>query len=129
MKFEGSSDCAVVDVKDLVSANPLTKVELKENPEFPGFTLFINCIPLGEDYIDAADLLNKEGRELAVELKSTSYYELDPFKRKDALASKAEIVASSLKGMNVVALGSSHELKSYLDALRPFAARVVVGAF
>lgn len=98
--------------------------------ETTGFRLYINCIPLDEDYIELTDILQRESQALAAALGVESYYTIDAFRRRDALASKIEaVVHEDLPGRNVVALGASQDLKAYLDALRPFASAVVLGVF
>lgn len=95
----------------------------------PGFVLYVNAIPLGQDYVDLLDVLHREGADLAGEKGASSFYELDSFKRRDMLAAKAATVAKEFEGKNVVALGSGQDLKHYVEALRPLARFVVVPVF
>lgn len=95
----------------------------------PGFILFLNALPLRQDYVDLTEVLLAEGRDLAKELGVESYYMLDAFKRRDMLASAITEVVKSLEGKNVVSLSPGPELKAYIEVLRPLAKMVIVGSF
>lgn len=95
----------------------------------PGFVLYVNCVPLKQEYEDLTSILEREGRELAGAVGVASFYEIDAFKRRDMLASAVRDVARQLEGKNVVAVGAGQDMKNYLEALRPLARFVVVGTF
>ena len=98
--------------------------------EVTGFRLFINCLPMGGNYVDLASVLAEEGAELANEKGAESFYALDSFKRRDMLASViSAVVKEKLNGRDVVAIGGSQDLKSYAEALRPLANEVFIGVF
>lgn len=94
-----------------------------------GFRFYINAMPIGAPYVDVAEILAREGAELAEAQGVESYYALDPFKRRDVLAEHARDIAAELDGQDVVAIGGSQDLKALVEALRPFAAEIVQGVF
>lgn len=94
-----------------------------------GFRLFINSMPSGGQFVDALQVLAAEGRELAEAQGVSSYYDLDAFKRRDALAAHAAEIAAELDGQDVVAIGGGQDLKALVEALRPMAAEVIQGVF
>lgn len=98
-----------------------------EPEQAAGFRLFINCYPMGEDCIDLALVLASEGADLATANEVSNYFEMDAFKRRDALAAHAEEIAASLDGKNVVVASPSPDVTSLANALRPFAIQVVMG--
>lgn len=139
---------AAVEGKAQVVAPPKTKrakppkaiePEIKEAPapqlqeavtsEPRGFRLFLNALPIGQEFVDAGELLGREGAELAEAQGVKSYYELDAFKRRDAIAAQASAIATELAGKALVVVGGGQDLKALIEALRPFAAEVVQGVF
>ena len=104
---------------------------VRETPATGGFRLFINAIPIVSDRktIDLAHVLQNEGAELAEAKGADSFYLLDAFKRRDMLASQASIVSKGFDGCDVFCVGGNQDLKDYTQAMRQFAAEVVVGVF
>lgn len=96
-------------------------------PKADGFTLYVGCVPLGEDYLDMASLLANEGAELAQAHGSESFYDVGAFDRRDQLAKHAATVAKALGNVSLVVLETTTDIRDYLVALKPHAARVVVG--
>jgi len=96
-------------------------------PIVEGFDLFIGCTPLGRPVLELGALLFEEGKELAAELKKDSYYSVDAFQRRDALASRAQQIASRLNGFGVVtAIELTPDERNLLVALRPLAKTVTI---
>jgi len=88
--------------------------------------LFVNCVPLGlHDVVDLAEAMHDAGGALATGSGAKSYYGLDAFGRRDALASAAAELAESWRGRCVVALGSSPDFLAFLQAVRPHATVIV----
>jgi len=99
-----------------------TKVEI-----LTGFDLFIGCTPLGRPVLELGALLFEEGKELAAELKEDSYYSVDAFQRRDALASRAQQIAARLNGFGVVtSIELTPDERNLLVALRPLAKTVTI---
>lgn len=95
-----------------------------------GFRLFVNATPMGSrNVLDAAALLDREGADMAKAHEVESFYDLDPFKRRDQMARYAAAIAAGLDGTDVVAIGGGQDLKALVEALRPFAREVVQGVF
>lgn len=116
-----------VDSKPPAAPEPL--VQPTKPVSGPGFTLFINAMPVGVPYLDANDLLAREGADLAQSQNADSYYALDPFKRRDVIAEHAGAIAKDLSGRSVVAIGGGQDMKALIEALRPLAATIVHGVF
>lgn len=112
----------------VVAGVDVTPVKL--DVQVTGFRLFVNCIPMGGNYIDLAQILADEGAELADAKGAESFYALDSFKRRDMLAQCiASVAKEKLAGRDVVAIGGSQDLKAYAEALRPLATEVFIGVF
>jgi hypothetical protein len=95
-----------------------------------GFRLFINCMPVGTDYIDLSLIVAQEGAELADEKGAESFYLLDSFKRRDMLASQAGVVArEQFAGRDVVCIGGNQDVKDYCLVMKQFAREVILGVF
>lgn len=98
-----------------------------------GLTLLINCnMAKGGSCVSLHDLFKKYGDMLA-EMESTptaalTYYDLDPFKRRDELAKAAPTIASELGNSVVVCsnVNGNPDLKCFLDALRMYATTEIV---
>jgi len=88
--------------------------------------LYINCLPIGEKVTDLAQVLRKEGEDLAKEMGKESYYDIVAYERRSLLASCAEEVVGELSGPITVQTGDQ-DVDAYLAAVRPFFAMVVVG--
>ncbi len=95
-----------------------------------GFRLFINCMPLGQDFVDLAQVFFNEGAELANARGAESFYAMESFKRRDMLAAQvARVAREQLAGKDVVVIGGSQDLKAYAEALRPHASETFIGVF
>lgn len=95
-----------------------------------GFILYVSAVPLDEPFVDLAEVFAREGAELAAAQGVASVYELDAFRRRDALAAQVKEVAKTLNRKNVVVFGgASTEVKAYAELLRPLAARRIMGTF
>lgn len=112
---------------------PKPKEKAKEKAKEAGpskgrFRLFIGCAPLSGQTLDLTDILAKEGKELAAASGQESYYQLDAFKRRDALAAQAPAIADALAGQNVTTTDGAltPDERTLLAALQPFAELVVV---
>jgi len=99
------------------------------------FTLFLNCRPLktGKGIpkpMDLHDILEDARTQLAAASNVSSFYELDAFKRRDAVAALAPQVATAVGKGTLVACGvgtGMGEVRALIDALKPLAKQVVVG--
>lgn len=95
-----------------------------------GFRLFLNCMPMGNEFVDLATVLAEEGADLANAKGAESFYALDSFKRRDFLAQRcAEVARERFDGRDVVVIGGSQDLKAYAEAFRPLAREVFLGVF
>ncbi len=94
-----------------------------------GFRLFINSAPFNAPVIDLADVLAREGAEMATAYEVKSFYDLDAFKRRDLLAAAAGEIAKELEGRDVIAIGGGQDLKALVEALRPLAGAIIQGVF
>lgn len=104
---------------------PKTK-KAAEKP--PTFTLLINCAKVqGGKGIMATDVF-KQVCDAMAEEAGKSYYDLDPFKRRDMIAKVAEdLVTEFCKGKTVQALGysgSGDDYNCFVKAIMPFASAV-----
>lgn len=93
----------------------------------PISTLFVGCMPVGQEVVDLNDVLAREGSAQAAACGAPSYYSVDAFRRRDALCAQARAIAESLRGQLVLAVGDSPDLRALRDALRPYARAVVEG--
>lgn len=92
-----------------------------------GFDLFIGCMPLNRATIDISEVLAREGEEMARASGKNSFFELDAFARRDAMAAQCRTIAASLQGFALlVPTALSPDEKSLLTALRPLASNVAV---
>lgn len=103
-----------------------------------GFMLFINIhVTKGNErqltgrFVHRGeDVLAKFGLEMAAQAGVPSFYDLDVWKRRDALKSAGAAIAESFKN-DIVAftfVGSAEsDLKALLDAIRPFAGFEAIG--
>lgn len=95
-----------------------------------GFRLFLNCMPMGNEFVDLATVLAEEGADLANAKGAESFYALDSFKRRDFLAQRcADVARERFDGRDVVVIGGSQDLKAYAEAFRPLAREVFLGVF
>ncbi len=95
--------------------------------ELLGPVLYINAIPIDEDFVDLGDILAREGAELAQAKGAQSYYALNAFERRDMLAQGAAAVAEEFAGQNIVVRGHSPDQDHFVTALKPMAARTILG--
>lgn len=119
--------------------DPLQSLEKTEDVEKPSrgrpklsFTLILGGVavskfPKTKNLISLADVLAEWGAKLAQHQGAESYYALDAFKRRDALAQIAEQIADELGSDYVMADGESPDLRSLADVLKPFATVIVGG--
>ncbi len=93
-----------------------------------GFILCIDCVPISKtiNITDGMEILNRVGAELAAELGQPSYYSLNAFARRDALASRAAAIAKTLSGV-VILTTDNVESKEFAAQLGPYASMVVRG--
>lgn len=116
-------------IKPAPEPEPEPKPKPKPEPKPEAFRLFINAVPFNQGFVDLAEVLETEGKTLATAWEAESYYDLDAFRRRDAIAKAAPEIAKNLSGQTVVAVGGSQDLKALVDALRPYAREVVHGTF
>jgi hypothetical protein len=113
--------------------------EPQDGPGRPkkGFILCINCAPWtgmarkgsGRHVIKLSDCLARVGEQMAKENGKESFYQLDAFRRRDALAVYAPTLAKEFGADIVVALGvgtGQSDLKVLVDAIRPLAGMEIV---
>lgn len=91
------------------------------------FTLIIGGMVCGKSVADLTEIMAEKGAELAAKAGVGSYYEFQPFERRDALCSLAPSIAEAHKGKWIVANGTSPDLVALRDALRGLASVVVEG--
>ena len=99
------------------------------------FSLYINCRPTKTGkgiakVTDFHDILEEARSELASVSNVESFYDLDAFKRRDAIAAVAPKVAEMVGKGALVACGigtGASEIRALVDALKPLAKQVVVG--
>lgn len=112
-------------------AGPVTATEELVKPKAGrgrpkgGFTLFINCAPVGTSVEDLGQIHQRMGAQLAETSGVGSFHELHPFARRDCLAAAAQQVATFLGKSKVVAMASSPDMVAFIDAVRPYATQVV----
>lgn len=96
-----------------------------------GMTLLINAVlekgPHAGKIIALEDIIREAGESLAKEGGAESYYELDSFKRRDAMAAKAEAIVEHIGTGTVVARTYDADTRAMVAALRPHAYIVVGG--
>lgn len=95
-----------------------------------GLSLYLGVVQLkGADrpVVQAGDLLNKIGSEMATDMNAESYWALDPHKRKDRLKERGEQIAESLGRTVVVFPGGTNDFDvvALFNALEPFAETVL----
>lgn len=94
------------------------------------FTLLVNClVAKGPASLDLGDVLHKYGQELAKTLNVANYYQIDSFKRRDALAEVVETILNtefSASSM-VTARTDTPDMKAFVEAVKPWAGVVLYG--
>ena len=93
--------------------------------QFPGFVLYIGCAPFNTVTIDLHTALFRAQEAIATEA-NTFWNDLDPLRRRDVLAGRAQDLAKELDGCHVVANGTSQDFRALLDAIRPFATTTIM---
>lgn len=95
------------------------------------FTLLIGCVPerAGTKVIDLAEIFPDVQKKICENVGAENFWDLDPFRRRDALNFIAEGYAEEFGTSVVVAnySGGSVDQKVFVDALRPFASTVFRG--
>ncbi len=104
------------------------EVETKPEPETKprggrprvGYTLYMGCMPAGTKTVTAEYLFNQLASEFAVSQGVDSYYDLDPFKRKDAFGRIALELNERFAKLHIVARHATPgtDLGAFLAALR-----------
>ena len=117
---------------------PAPQGTIKNSPGRPkkGFILCVNCevtkgeerLGSGRGVIRAEEILQAVGQQLANNSGAASYFDLDPFKRKDQIMKHAEWIADQC-GTDIVTcpnigVGQS-DLRTLVDALRLHAGMVI----
>ncbi len=100
-----------------------------------GFILLINCAPIrghgrpnsGRGVRYLSEVLVRYGQALAEASQAESYYDLDAFARRDAMAKVAVRMAEEFGADLVVASTLSPDEKALVAALRPYAGMEIVG--
>lgn len=91
------------------------------------FTLVYGIVKRGKGkVIDLQQVMQEYGAALAEEWESGSYWALDAFKRREALAHKAPTFAESFGTAMVMVSTDQRDLVDFAAALEPFAATVIV---
>lgn len=115
-----------VDPKDVKTAGRPKK----------GFILCVNCAPVkgilrsgsGRGVIHLSEVLASYGAKLAEASGVASYYILDAFSRRDALAAAAFEISNSFGTDMVIAHDDTPDMKVFIEALRPLAGMEIVAS-
>lgn len=92
-----------------------------------GFTMIYGVVKRGKGkIIDLQQVMFCEGKELAEAWNAKSYYALDAFKRREALAMKAEELAEEFGPAIVMVSTDQRDLLDFAAALEPWATAVYV---
>lgn len=101
-----------------------------------GFTLYLNCMPsrgFAPGTVLHLDVIMRRYQDAMVEQCAAegkpveTYWAINAFVRRDMMSRAAEQIAVELGANHVVGRGLSPDMVAFLDAIRPFAARVVEG--
>jgi hypothetical protein len=99
----------------------------------PSFILLLSAAQIrGEgSVVHLDDVLGKIAPMIASAHGKNSFYECDSFRRRDSILANAADIAKDLipDGSIVVSVSKSSDVQALADALKPFAARVIVGCF
>lgn len=99
-----------------------------------GFMLLINCAPVkgiqnkkntGRAVYYLDEVLHKYGEAMAKDNNVESFYDIDGFARRDALAKVAGLMAAEFGADLVVAAPRTAELRTLTEALRPYAGMII----
>jgi len=100
-----------------------TKVRSKR-----AFTMVYGVVKRGPGSpIDLMQVMQEKGALLATEWNAGSYYAIDVFKRREALAHKAAEIAEEFGTKTVMVTSDQRDLVDFASALEPFASIVIVG--
>jgi len=114
-----------VDASEQVSEQAETKP--KGRPK-KGFTLLYGVPKRHKGkVIDLGQIMQREGEELATAWNANSFWALDAFKRREAMAQKAAILAEEFGPALVVVTSDQRDLADLATALEPFAVSVYYG--
>lgn len=124
----------VVEEQKVTKAPPTKASPPPVASEGFNFTLMVNCRPLktGKGIAKVHDfhqVLQEAKDELAHVNQADSFYDLDPFKRKDRICDAAPQIAENIGRGVLVACGigtGMSDARALLDALKPLAKQVVV---
>lgn len=134
---EGSEEPEAAETPSVAEAVTATPSRGRGRPK-KGFTLLINCAATsghekpgsGRHVYNLSEVLAKLGELMASEAKVGSFYDLDAFSRRDAIAARAEQLATEVFANDIVSacgVGTGMtDLKALVDALRPLAGMVIV---
>ena len=100
-----------------------------------GFILCINCSPVkgqlrsgsGRSVIQLSEVMHAYGAQMAATAGAASFYALDAFARRDALAAAAEAISEEFGTDMVVGYTDSPDMKAFIGAMRPLAGMEIVG--
>ena len=93
-----------------------------------GFTLVYGTQKRGRtNVVDLHQALLQYGTDLAEAMNAKSYYDLDFGKRRDWLASRAEMISETFGPAVVLVTGTDPDVLAFASALEPFAADVFIG--
>lgn len=110
------------------AADGTTPAPTKASPGRPkqGFVLCLGCAPLkAPKVVQLHEVFDRVTKAIAEASGAASFYDLETWPRRDALAKAAAVEAEGLTGCHVVAIGSSPDLRHFVDALTPFAGVIV----
>lgn len=104
------------------------KTPAKKGRPRKGFTLLYGSARLTKrDTVNLAEVLSKYGEQLAESLQARNYFALNAFQRRDALASKAQIIAEDFGTSLVFVRPGNPDLDALAAALEPFAFEILEG--
>lgn len=105
-----------------------TKAPAKRGRPKKGFTLLYGSARVTKrDTINLADVMRDYGTQLAESLQARDFFALKAFTRRDALASKAQVIAEGLGSALVFVRPGNPDLDALAAALEPFAYEVLEG--
>jgi hypothetical protein len=113
-KEEAKAEKETKKIAKEFAIEPLTKSRDK------GITVLIDCYLVGGvpcNTISIQEIFALKSAHLAKEAGVESYWELDAFKRKDAMRAAKENILAELKGYTIIACGYSHEEQPLLNAI------------
>lgn len=93
-----------------------------------GLILAINCAMTkndGFEVLDLAEVFAHYSADLATTQGAKTFFELDPFKRRDAFAERGAAIAAELGNVIVFCNATTPDVKALVDALRPHAKMVI----